>query len=114
MMARATPAPPVTAREPPSVKSFWTSTMISARRVMVASLGPRQGGVGLHERRDGRLAAGELASGRGQLRHGPGVPRPGRGDGLGPDHLPALDELNQQRAVVAVVDGVVADADHLG
>src|SRR5208282_4184987 len=30
-MARATAAPPVTASEPPSQKSFCTSTMISAR-----------------------------------------------------------------------------------
>ncbi len=34
VMPRATAAPPATAREPPSQKSFWTSTMISARIVV--------------------------------------------------------------------------------
>src|ERR1700730_10008641 len=31
LIARATAAPPATASEPPSQKSFWTSTMMSAR-----------------------------------------------------------------------------------
>ena len=33
LMAPATAAPPATARAPPSQKSFWTSTMISARDI---------------------------------------------------------------------------------
>src|SRR4051794_22063167 len=112
-MACATAVPPVTASEPPSVKSFWTSTMISARRGMVTSLGSGHR-IRLHERRDGRLPARELATRRRQLRHGRRVPRPGRLERLGADDLAVLDQLHEQRAVVAVVDRLVPDADHLG
>ena len=40
LMARATAAPPATASEPPSQKSFWTSTMMSARMGPTVSSGP--------------------------------------------------------------------------
>src|SRR5689334_11102593 len=53
-MPAATAAPPVTASEPPSQKSFWTSTMISAR-VTGQPLAGRDDGHG-----DGRVAGREL------------------------------------------------------
>src|SRR6201992_1860548 len=54
LMAWATAAPPLTASEPPSQKSFWTSTTISARMGLTVSSG--------HWRRD--ESAGLLASHR--------------------------------------------------
>src|SRR5580704_11874271 len=40
LIACATAAPPATASEPPSQKSFWTSTMMSARMGPTVSSGP--------------------------------------------------------------------------
>src|SRR3954466_11884542 len=94
-MARATPVPPATASEPPSVKSFWTSTMISARRLMVTTLGSG-GGLGLHQGGDRGLPAGELAAGRRQLRDRGGVPRPGGLDRLRAHEPPLPPPLSHQ------------------
>src|SRR5262245_25361180 len=52
-MPAATSAPPATASEPPSQKSFWTSTMINAR------IGALSGG-GYHGHGDRRIAGGQL------------------------------------------------------
>src|SRR5438477_5192535 len=41
-MPAATAAPPATASEPPSQKSFWTSTMMSARMGPTVSSGPER------------------------------------------------------------------------
>ena len=47
LIARATAAPPATASEPPSQKSFCTSTMISARMGPTVSYSPTSAGVPL-------------------------------------------------------------------
>src|SRR3954451_1686776 len=44
----------------------------------------------------------------------PSWPRPGGLERPAPDDLAVLDERHEQRAVVAVVDRLVPDADHLG
>src|SRR5919199_2002290 len=110
-MARATAAPPVTASEPPSVKSFWTSTMIRARRVMSASLGAARRGRRLEDRGDRRLAARQLPARSGQFRDGRRVPVACGLQGFGADHLALLHQPEEQAAVVAVVHGLVPDPD---
>src|ERR1700712_545923 len=71
-MSLATWAPPVTGSDPPSQKSFWTSTTMRAcfmgRRLLVA----------LEARLDHRVALGELASDEGQLGAGALVALAGR------------------------------------
>src|SRR3954468_12541972 len=63
LISPASSAPPVTAREPPSQKSFWTSTMSNARDISVLLI---DGG-------DGCLAALKPVDHRGQLLHCLGV-----------------------------------------
>src|SRR4051794_21199301 len=76
VMAAATAAPPATARLPPSQKSFWTSTTISARlmRPPPASFG--------HRLQRG-LPPGECPRLLRQRGPHPLVVRAGRGEGLG-------------------------------
>ena len=69
---------------------------------------------GLPRRRSGcRVALGQLPGRGGQLGEGLGVPVPGAVERLPADDLAVADELAQQRSVVAVVPGWLADADDL-
>src|SRR5688572_22909215 len=143
-MSWATCAPPVTGSEPPSQKSFWTSTTISARFMGATVVGIRatqppvtavprsvhNGGARrsrattTHETPkksvsevDGvqdRLALAEHPGDQRQLLAGGEVAGPGRLERLAPDDLAAAHQRHQQRAVVPVVLGRLADADHLG
>src|ERR1700742_3217055 len=96
-MERATAAPPGTASEPPSQKSFCTSTMMSARTVLPYAGGrPPAPGMGrlrppyprgrpplvlrlfavvAEDRGDGRVAAGQLHGVGGQFGEHRRVPR---------------------------------------
>src|SRR5687768_3755466 len=48
-MASATAAPPATASEPPSQKSFWTSTTINALVMSASQVGRRDRGLAARE-----------------------------------------------------------------
>src|SRR5680860_1451038 len=61
VMAAATSDPPATASDPPSQKSFWTSTMIRARRSAIRALfsGEPLGVFSVETGRERRFAARE-------------------------------------------------------
>src|SRR3954469_595045 len=118
-MSCAACAPPVTGSEPPSQKSFCTSTTISAR-FMLARLAarrrpgdPPRSAAHVHGR-DDRVALRQRAGRHGQLGAGEEVPLAHGLQRLPPDDLAALHQRHQQRAVVAVVLRRGADPDHLG
>src|SRR5579875_3559061 len=96
-MPAATAAPPETASEPPSQKSFCTSTTIRAR-VMCGSSS-------LVERLDGRLSGGELHRLRRQLRTRGATAFPTLGES---GHIQCLAVANrrhlQRSLVVARID----------
>src|SRR6202453_4328420 len=83
-MPRATAAPPVTASEPPSQKSFCTSTMISARMAPTLSSSPLLADLG------GGPAGDPYQLGERRREHGVRV------TGGGPDHVvlfqPGVDQ----------------------
>src|SRR4051794_37316807 len=93
-MSLATWAPPVTGREPPSQKSFCTSTTISARFMRGRLL------VALEARLDHRLALGELPCDQRKLGARPAVALARVLQRLTSDHLAPGDERHQQEAVV--------------
>src|ERR1700726_1646168 len=96
-MDRATAVPPATAREPPSQKSFCTSTMMSARTGLLYAGGdpPALGffTVTAEDRGDRGVAAGQLHGVRGEFSERCRVPRPGLPQGLASDDLPVADEF---------------------
>src|SRR3982750_3532384 len=108
-MPLATAAPPVTASEPPSQKSFWTSTMISAR-AMLQPLSGRNDGDG-----NGRVAGRELQAlpryrDQALTQVIAGILQGGRVDHGAVDHERAL----QQPVVGPVVGHPLGDDDLLG
>src|SRR3954463_12386396 len=126
-MAAATSAPPDTASEPPSQKSFCTSTMINA--LLIAA--PPQTDPDEREatpaeqetsarasvvqelRRNRRVATRKLEGARRQFRQRPLVAGAGLGQRLAADDLPAAYEGAQQRPVVRT-RGRLAGRDDLG
>src|SRR4051812_43905999 len=108
-MSLATRAPPATGSDPPSQKSFCTSTTI---RALDMDRGYRAR-ASLEERRDDRFAPGHRLRLHGELGAGGRMPLPGRGEGLPTDDLAAADERDEQLPVVAVVARGGADPDHL-
>src|SRR3954464_2783189 len=114
-MSLATRAPPATASEPPSQKSFWTSTTRSPRvmlprypaapRVTEPGWGSQVNG------RDDRFASRHLPGGHPPLAARGQMPRASLVERLPTDGWPAGHQRDEQRPVAAVVDGGRADAD---
>src|SRR5450756_2724006 len=125
-MSLAAFAPSATARDPPSQKSFWTSTTISARlpegvpksgSVMstpVVRVGGDVPGLVEEVRGDAGLAARHLERVPRQLAYRRLVTSTRGAQRLAPDDLTARDQVPQQRTVVAVALWVGPDADELG
>src|SRR5690242_9875971 len=101
-MERATAAPPATASEPPSQKSFCTSTMMSAcTRSLCGGMAPCLGffAVAAEDRRDRRVPTGQLEGVGGEFGERRLVPLACLGERLAADDLAVLDEFLQQHAV---------------
>src|SRR5687768_5126241 len=120
-MSWAAWAPPVTASDPPSQKSFCTSRTMSAR-FMIASVvvragtvSPAAGGGGVShvDGLDHRLAFRHLLGRRWQLGASTGVSVACLVERLGADDQAIPDQLDEERSVVAVVLRRRADADDL-
>src|ERR1035437_4970184 len=124
-MSLAAWAPPVTARDPPSQKSFWTSTTIRARlpagapksgSVMstpVVRIGGDVSGLVEEVRGDAGLAARHLERVPRQLVHRCLVTCTGGAQRFTTDDLAADHQLPQQGTVVAIALRVGTDADEL-
>src|SRR5699024_4708038 len=124
---RATSAPPATASEPPSQKSFCTSTTIRAwaprlsRSAMSASLISHPRCVRVVDRTvlievgrlDHRLSSGHLQRVQRQLTARADMPLPSGSKVLLADDLASTDERHQQVAVVVITGRWPADADQL-
>src|SRR3954453_23117539 len=117
-MAAATAAPPATGSEPPSQKSFCTSTTISARCPFCRTFSGMGGVLRVvadrgHVGGDGRVPAAELSSCGGGLGEGGHVPGRRVVQTLPSDDLTCGDQPSQQLSVVTVVQRLEADPDDL-
>src|SRR5947207_12629414 len=108
-MPAATSAPPATAREPPSQKSFCTSTMISARTGAAS-------GRGDDGHRERRVAGGELEALPGNRDQGVAQPLPAllQAGQAGGDGTPDNELLLQQAVARLPVRYPLGDDDLLG
>src|SRR3954449_11021739 len=106
-MSLATWAPPVTGSDPPSQKSFCTSTTMSACFMgggySSATRLVRTGSVPLEAGLDDRVALGELTGHQRKLTARALVSLPRGRERFAPDHLAVAHQRHQHRPVVTVV-----------